>query len=153
MRQSVKQLGDKAQGRLFGDLPSYRYQLIVTNKRSSCRAVWRFYNGRADSENVIKDLVVGVGMDAIPTGKLLANAANFWLVLIAQRLLYAYRALVGKPVTRTIPMVRTLWERSLYWGGQIVCHGGRIYLDLAEGSAQASRFLSLWKQMDSLGIP
>lgn len=153
VRQSVKQLGDKAQGRHFGDLPSYGYQLIATNKRGSCRAVWRFYNGRADSENVIEDLVVGVGMDPIPTGKFLANAANFWLVLIAQRLLYAYRALVGKPVTRTIPMVRTLWERSLYWGGQIVRHNARIYLDLAEGSAQASRFLSLWKQMDALGIP
>lgn len=153
VRQSVKQLGDKAQGKLFGDLPSYRYQLIVTNKRSSSEAVWRFYNGRADSENVIKDLVEGVGMDAIPTGKFLANAANFWLVLIAQTLLSAYRALVVKPVTRTIPMVRTLWERYLYWGGQIVRHGRRVYLDLAKGSAEARKFLALWAQMDALGIP
>jgi len=50
---------------------------------------------------VIKDLLQGVGMDAIPTGKFLANAANFWLVLIAQRLLSAYRALVVKPLTKT----------------------------------------------------
>jgi len=153
VRQSVKQLGDKAQGRLFGDLPGYRYQLIVTNKRSSARAVWRFYNGRADSENVIKDLVEGVGLDAVPTGKFLANAANFWLMLIAQSLLSAYRALVVQAVTHTIPMVRTLWERFLYWGGQIVRHGRRIYLDLAEGSLQARRFLALWERMDALGIP
>ena len=152
VRQSVKQLGDKAQGKLFGDLPNYRYQLIVTNKRCSSEAVWRFYNGRADSENVIKDLVEGVGMDAIPTGKFLANAANFWLVLIAQTLLCAYRALVVKPLSKTIPMVRTLWERFLYWGGQIVRHGGRVYLDLAKGSAEAARFMALWQQMDTLGV-
>ena len=153
VRQSVKQLGDKAQGKLFGDLPNYRYQLIVTNKRSSCQAVWRFYNGRADSENVIKDLVEGVGLDAIPTGRFLANAANFWLVLIAQTLLSAYRALVVKAVTKTIPMVRTLWERFLYWGGQIVRHGGIIYLDMARGSPEVARFLALWQRMDALGIP
>ncbi len=153
VRQSIKQLGDKAQGKLFGDLPGYRYQLIVTNKRSSCQAVWRFYNGRADSENVIKDLVEGVGLDAIPTGRFLANAANFWLMLIAQTLLSAYRALVVKAVTKTIPMVRTLWERFLYWGGQIVRHGRVIYLDMARGSPEAARFLALWQRMDALGIP
>jgi hypothetical protein len=36
-------------------------------------------------------------MDAIPPGKFLANAANFWLVLIAQTLLSAYRALGSNP--------------------------------------------------------
>jgi hypothetical protein len=39
----------------LGDLPNYHYQLIVTKKRCSSEAVWRFYNGRAESENRIKD--------------------------------------------------------------------------------------------------
>jgi hypothetical protein len=68
VRQSVQQSGDKAQGKLFGDLPNYRYQLIVTKKRCSCQAVWRFYNGRADSENVITDLVEGVAWMRSPRG-------------------------------------------------------------------------------------
>jgi hypothetical protein len=49
-------------------------------------------------------------------------------------------------------MVRTLRERFLYWGGQIVRHDGRVYLDLAKGSAEARRFTALWQQMDTLGV-
>lgn len=153
VRQSEKHLGHSVQGRLFGDLPEYRFQLIVTNKRGSAQAIWRFYNGRADSENTIKDLIEGVGMDAIPTGRFLANAANFHLVLIAQTFLSAYRAIVIKPLSKTIPMVRTLWERFLYFGGQIVRHGRRVYLDLSRGGPEARGFLALWHQMDALGIP
>lgn len=152
-RQSIKELGDKAQGKLFDSLPGYRYQLIVSNKRCSCQQVWRFYNGRSDSENVIKDMIEGVGLDAIPTGKFLANAANFWLILIAQTLLSAYRALVVKSITGTIVMVRSLWERFLYWGGQIVRHSHKVFLDLGRASPEAGKFLALWQQMDALGIP
>ncbi|MEJ5376636.1 MAG: hypothetical protein WHX93_08660 [bacterium] len=65
----------------------------------------------------------------------------------------AYRELVVKAVTKTIPMVWTLWERFLYWGGQIVRHGRVIYLDMARGSPEAARFLALWQRMDALGIP
>lgn len=151
-RQSLAERGDKAQGKLFDSLPGYRYQLIVTNKRCSAEGVWRFYNGRADSENVIKDLVEGVGLDAIPTGKFLANAAHFWLMLIAQTVLSAYRALVVKPITGTIPMVGTLWRRFLCWGGQIVRHSRKVTLCLSRGSPEARRFQALWEQMDALGI-
>jgi len=151
-RQSLAERGDKAQGKLFDSLPGYRYQLIVTNKRCSAEQVWRFYNGRADSENVIKDLVEGVGLDAIPTGKFLANAAHFWLMLIAQTVLSAYRTLVVKPITGTIPMVRTLWRRFLYWGGQIVRYSRKVMLCLSRGSPEARKFQALWDQMDALGI-
>ncbi|MGQ9857960.1 MAG: hypothetical protein ACUVS3_04620 [Thermodesulfobacteriota bacterium] len=68
VRQSAKQLGDKAQGRLLGDLPSYGYQLMVTNKRIPCGAFWRFYNGGAYSDNAMEDLVEGAGMDASQLG-------------------------------------------------------------------------------------
>jgi hypothetical protein len=101
---------------------------------------------------VIKDLVEGVGLDAIPTGKFLANAAHFWLMLIAQSVLSAYRALVVKPITGAISMVRTLWERFLYWGGQIVRHSRKVVLCLSRGSVEARRFQALWDQMDALGI-
>lgn len=153
VRYSEEKLGPSVQGRIFGDLPEYRFQLIVTNKSSSARAVWRFYNGRADSENTFKDLIEGVGMDAIPTRRFLANAANFWLVLIAQTLLSAYRAIVIRPLTNTIPMVRTLWEKFLYLGGQIVRHGREIYLDVCRGAPETEGFVALWQQMDALGIP
>jgi len=153
VRHSIAHFGDKAQGKLFEDLPGYRYQLIVTNKRCTAELVWRFYNGRADSENVIKDLIEGVGLDAIPTGKYLANAAHFWLMLIAQTLLAAYRALVVRAVTGTIPMVRTLRERFLFWGGQIVRHSRRIYLNLTRGSPEAAKFMALWRRLDALGVP
>ncbi|MGQ9655814.1 MAG: hypothetical protein ACUVXD_17270, partial [Thermodesulfobacteriota bacterium] len=99
------------------------------------------------------DLMEGVGLDAIPTGKSLPNAANFWLVLIARRLLSAYRALVVKTVSGTIPTGPILWERFRHWGRQIVRHGRRVYLDSAKGGAEAARFMALGEQMDAHGIP
>jgi len=153
VRHCIAHFGDKAQGKLFEDLPGYRYQLIVTNMRCTAELVWRFYNGRADSENVIKDLIEGVGLDAIPTGRYLANAANFWLIMIVQTLLAAYRVLVARAVTGKMLMVRTLRERFLFWGGQIVRHARRVYLNMSRGSPEAAKFLALWQRLDALGAP
>jgi len=52
--------------------------------------VWRFYNGGLILRNVIKDLL-RCGLDAHSHGEVLANAAHFWLMLIAQTVLSAYR--------------------------------------------------------------
>ncbi|MGQ9654797.1 MAG: hypothetical protein ACUVXD_12090, partial [Thermodesulfobacteriota bacterium] len=51
--------GARPKGSCLGDLPGYRYQLIVTNMRTSCAGVWRFCNGEADSKSVIEDLMEG----------------------------------------------------------------------------------------------
>lgn len=45
-------------GKMLFDIPGYLFQVLITNLGSEVRAidVWRNYNGRAGSENVIKEL-------------------------------------------------------------------------------------------------
>jgi hypothetical protein len=48
-------------------VPGYRFQALVTSLPNATHpplAVWRYYNGRADCENVIKELQAGF---ALPT--------------------------------------------------------------------------------------
>ena len=61
-------------GKRFLDVPGYRFQALVTSLPNATHpplAVWRYYNGRADCENVIKELQAGF---ALPTLCL----ENFW---------------------------------------------------------------------------
>jgi len=52
------QRASDAGGKLLVDCPDYRYQVLVTNlPLTVCGLeVWRRYNGRAGSENVIREL-------------------------------------------------------------------------------------------------
>jgi len=54
-------------GKRLLDVPGYRFQALVTSLPGTTHpplAVWRYYNGRADCENVIKELQAGF---ALPT--------------------------------------------------------------------------------------
>jgi hypothetical protein len=45
-----------AGGKRLFDLPGHKLQVLVTNLTTAPLEVWRFYNGRADCENVIREL-------------------------------------------------------------------------------------------------
>jgi len=52
----------KRGGKRLLDVPGYRFQALVTSLPKVTHpplAVWRYYNGRADCENVIKELQAG----------------------------------------------------------------------------------------------
>lgn len=56
IRQAVK-------GRELFQSPGYRFHAVVTTLASPPEEVWRTYNGRADSENRIKELKSAFGAD------------------------------------------------------------------------------------------
>lgn len=48
-------------------MPGYLFQALVTSLPASASplAVWRYYNGRADCENVIKELRSGFALNTL----------------------------------------------------------------------------------------
>ena len=52
-----------AAGRRLIELPGYTVHAVVTNLTSEPEEVWRFYNGRADCENRIKELKLDFAAD------------------------------------------------------------------------------------------
>jgi hypothetical protein len=65
----------------------YSFQLIVTNLDLAPEAVWRFYNGRCNVENLIKEGRLGFSMDEVCSHHYAANALHCWLALLAGNLL------------------------------------------------------------------
>jgi len=64
----------------------YSYHAFVTNFRVWPLAVYRFYNGRAALENIIKELKADYPLAKIPTAQFAANEAYFHLLLFAYNL-------------------------------------------------------------------
>jgi hypothetical protein len=73
IREEIKEGGaKKKQPKLF-ELKGYSYQVIVTNIEDwSPEEVWRFYNQRACVENMIKEGMMGYGLDATVFGIIIA---------------------------------------------------------------------------------
>ena len=61
----------------------YSFQLIVTNLALAPEEVWRFYNGRCNVENLIKEGRLGFSMDEVCSHAYAANALHNWLALLA----------------------------------------------------------------------
>jgi hypothetical protein len=63
IRHRVHEADDTRAGKRLLDVPGYRFQALVTSLPATTHpplAVWRYYNGRADCENVIKELREGL---------------------------------------------------------------------------------------------
>lgn len=98
-------------GKQLLDVPGYRFQALVTSLPASQPplAVWRDYNGRADCENVIKELREGF---ALPTLCL----RSFWATEAALSL-----------ATHTYNL-SVLFQRHLGWQKKVTIHTLRFWL-------------------------
>lgn len=87
LRHRLSQRGE-AGGKLLLEVPGYRFQALVTNQPASWSAVavWRFYNGRADSENRIKELGGQFGVRGLCCRKFWATEAACQLAIWAYNL-------------------------------------------------------------------
>jgi hypothetical protein len=117
------------QGDLFGGAPATeRYTAIATNRTESLEQVIAWYNQRGDcSENRIKELKIGFGMERMPCGQFAANAMFFRIGVLAYNVgrLFALKALDASWHRHQVQTLRwKLYETA----GKIVFHGRSIWL-------------------------
>jgi hypothetical protein len=104
-------------GKRLLDVPAYHFQALVTSLSQATHpplAVWRYYNGRADCENVIKELQAGF---ALPTLCL----EQFWATEAALSL-----------ASLTYNLIR-LFERHLGWQQKVTLRNLRFWLFVTAG--------------------
>jgi hypothetical protein len=94
-------------------LRGYSYEAVVTNGAWLPLNVWKFYNGRATAELVIRELKGGCAVGKIPRHDWAANLAYFQLVLFAYNLLVWFRELYLPAEWKRIT-VQTLRHRLLW---------------------------------------
>lgn len=132
------------QGKLFdGQECSERYTVIATNLEGWAEDVLWWYNQRGESsENRIKELKLGFGMERMPCGQFEANGVFFRIGVLAYN--------VGRLfVLRTLDeswhrhQVQTLRWRLYETAGKVVSHGGQIYLKVRDGMHELFRRVRL----------
>lgn len=130
IREEVKEgVEKKKQPRLF-ELKGYNYQVIVTNLGGwAPEEVWRFYNGRANVENMVKEGVLGYGLDVTVSHYYGANVAHFFLTMLAYNLMNWFRegVLGQRKVKRMAKWIR---QRFFFLAGKLVRKGRGWVLNL-----------------------
>lgn len=117
------------QSRLFDENGiELRYTVIATNKGGSSEEALKWYNQRGNSsENRIKDLKIGFGMERMPCGQTNANAVFFRIGALSYNI---YRLFLMKTLDRSWRkhQVQTIRWRIYQIAGKVVDHSNRIFL-------------------------
>jgi len=117
------------QSNLFAEKEmSVKYTVIATNRMESAEDVVKWYNQRGDcSENRIKELKIGFGMERMPCGQFEANAIFFRIGILAYNL---FRLFILKTLATSWHrhQVQTIRWRLYQLAGKIVFHGGQVFL-------------------------
>lgn len=111
-----------------GEEEANRYTVIASNCEEDMEAVVRWYNQRGEcSENRIKELKIGFGMERMPCGQFEANAVFFRIGILAYNVgrLFVLNTLAPAWHRRQVGTLRwMLYETA----GKVVFHGGAIWL-------------------------
>jgi len=131
VRELLRERPDAAGRRLF-DLPGYTVHAVVTNLSLAPEEVWRFYNGRADCENRIKELKLDFAADGFCLRSFQGTEAVLQLNCLLFNLLSAFK---DEVLENPSPTLATLRHSLFVLGG------------LLRASARRSRlFLGLLNQ-------
>jgi hypothetical protein len=126
---------------------SVKYTVIATNRMESAEDVVKWYNQRGDcSENRIKELKIGFGMERMPCGQFEANATFFRIGVVAYNI---FRLFILKTLSTSWHrhQVQTVRWRLYQIAGKIVFHGGQVFLKVRRGLCQlfADIRLRIWE--------
>jgi len=117
IRHRVHEPEDTRAGKRLLDVPGYRFQTLVTSLPATTHqplAVWRYYNGRADCENVIKELREGFALPTLCLEKFWATEAALSLATLTYNL-------------------SVLFQRHLGWQQKVTIHSLRFWLFVTAG--------------------
>lgn len=119
----------KRQVELFDDKP--RYHVIASNRVESTADTLIWYRQRGEvSENGIKELKIGFGMERMPCGQFAANAAFFRIGVIAHNLFVLFKHSVLGTDWQHHKVATVRW-RLLHLPGKVVRHAGAWVLKVA----------------------
>ncbi|MFO1459332.1 MAG: transposase [Verrucomicrobiota bacterium] len=112
------------------ECPGYRIQALITSLPQSVDGlrVWRRYNGRADCENIIKELANAYALPQLCLKRFYATEAALSLSVLAYNLCVLFQRHVGWEDRVT---TATLRMRLFTTGGIVSRTGGYLTLRLA----------------------
>lgn len=136
------------QGHLW-DAVGYNDAAYVTDLDWAPEDIAAFSDKRADVEKAIHELKEDFGIDRVPTGQFLPNAADLELTILAFNLLgLSQREILGWAV---LQRAKTLRRRVVALAGQLIHTAGRWVLTLAETCRWQPDLLRARQKLAALG--
>ena len=137
---------DRAGGKKLIDVPGYLFQALVTSLPTSTNplAVWRYYNGRADCENVIKELQSGFALPTLCLQSFWATEAALSLATLTYNLTVLFQRHLGWQQKVTIHTLR-FW---LFVTAGVISHpAGKTTIKLAVPPRERDWWKRLWEKI------
>jgi len=135
-----------AGGKKLIDVPGYAFQALVTSlpRSQSPLAIWRDYNGRADCENVIKELQQGFALPTLCLRSFWATEAALSLATLTYNLSVLFQRHLGWQTKVTIQSLR-FW---LFVTPGIITHpAGKTTIKLAVPPRERDWWSRLWEKI------
>lgn len=146
IRRRVSEQESRGGKRLL-DVPGYRFQALVTSLPQATHpplAVWRYYNGRADCENVIKELREGFALPTLCLEQFWASEAALSLATLTYNLTVLFQRHLGWQRKVTITSLR-FW---LFVTAGVLSHpGGKTTVKLAVPERERGWWRRLWEKI------
>jgi hypothetical protein len=134
-------------GKRLLDVPGYRFQALVTSLPPSTHpplAVWRYYNGRADCENVIKELQAGFALPTLCLEQFWASEAALSLASLTYNLIVLFEQHLGWQHKVTLRNLR-FW---LFVTAGVLSHpAGKTTIKLAIPLRERDWWRRLWEKI------
>ena len=149
IREEQREDKRKKQPKLF-ELMGYSYQVIVTNIEWMLpEEIWRFYNGRANVENMIKEGIPSYSLDVNISHFYGANVAHFHLAMLAYNLMNLFKELVLEQRDNK-RMGKWIRHRFFLIAGRLVRGGRKFILKLQEDWAYRKEYNEAEKRLERL---
>ncbi|MEW6110451.1 MAG: IS1380 family transposase [Nitrospirota bacterium] len=132
-------------------LGKYSYQVIVTNLTLTPLNIWKFYNGRAAVELIIKELKGDYPLAKIPTKHFAANEAHFHILLFSYNLINWFKRLCLPKDVHSMTL-NTVRSRMLLIPGVLVRSDNRPMLKLPANFWYREAFEHAVKEINRLKI-
>jgi hypothetical protein len=134
-------------GKCLLDVPGYRFQALVTRQPRaphSPLAVWRYYHGRADCENVIKELQTGFALPTLCLEQFWATEAALSLASLTYNLTVLFQWQLGWQQKVTLRNLR-FWR--FVTAGGLSHPAGKTTVKLAVTKREREWWWRLWEKL------
>jgi len=153
IREEIKEGEKKKKEPKLLELKGHTYQVIVTDIEGwAPEEVWRFYNDRANVENMVKEGMMGYGLDVVVSHRYGANMAHFYITMLTYNLMNWFKESVlgQKKVKRMAKWVR---QHFLLIAGRLVSSGRKLMLRLSQGYPWKEEYLGAESRLEVLRLP
>ncbi|MEP0773397.1 MAG: IS1380 family transposase [Acidobacteriota bacterium] len=146
VREEIRRRPEARGRRLFDD-PDSTYHAVITSLGGPPEEVWRFYNGRADSEKGIKELKQDYSVHGFCLQSFFGTEAVFRLICLLFNLMHLFKRLVLHDET---PHLGTIRRTTLVIGAILGATGRTPVLRLGLRGRWRDRFAVLLERIAAM---